>query len=88
LVTFGTLPSRKTSPEQATQQRRDFALRASVELGEQAAVLHGSESALVGSYGSDRRMTYGTILKGFSRLLATATTEVRLGEVREWHGPA
>jgi hypothetical protein len=58
----------------------------SAEFRGQAAVLHGSESALVGGYGSDRRATFGTILKGFSTLLATATAEMRPGEIREWAG--
>lgn len=78
LVTFG-VPCDDPS---GTDHRRRFAAGLATSLGDRARILHGSRSALVGSFGSGTATFYGSLLHRFSDLLKDLAS-LAPGETRE-----
>jgi hypothetical protein len=67
MVTFG-LPLHE-EPDRSSDQRAKSVARLMTELGSDIRVIYGTADGLVGTYGSQQRFNYGTLLPGFARYL-------------------
>jgi len=66
IATFGGLPQNESA---ADDNRVRVAARLMSELGPELRLVHGSASGLVGNFGTDTALHYGSVLPNFSQIL-------------------
>ena len=66
IATFGTLPLKESELE---DNRARVAARLMSELGPEIRLVHGSAVGLVGNFGTDTVIHYGSVLPNFGQIL-------------------